>query len=272
MPEAARAWVEPLVAHRVALLRRALSRASSGPSDTPTPRSPRREWTRSCASASPARPARAMHHGEAAVEVGPRRGAARGRPRPSRATLVVDARGPEAAGSRRAGRASRSSWAWSFAWRSRSPRRGPCVMDAKVAPGGRLPLRVRAAPRRRPRPGRGHILLGHRSPRPGGTARTSPRLRARERALSLLGSSARRRASCPSPGRARCRAPGAPPLVAGYAGGFFHPVTGYSFPVAVRLASLVASLPPERALGAELAGASRGDTAPRPASPTCSTG
>ncbi len=46
--------------------------------------------------------------------------------------------------------------------------------------------------------------------------------------------------------------PEAPPLVAGYAGGFFHPVTGYSFPVAVRLASLLASLPPERALGPEL--------------------
>ena len=29
-------------------------------------------------------------------------------------------------------------------------------------------------------------------------------------------------------------------------------MTGYSFPVAVRLASLLASLPPERALGAEL--------------------
>ena len=42
------------------------------------------------------------------------------------------------------------------------------------------------------------------------------------------------------------------PLLAGYAGGFFHPVTGYSFPVAVRLASLLASLPPERALGPEL--------------------
>lgn len=42
------------------------------------------------------------------------------------------------------------------------------------------------------------------------------------------------------------------PLVAGYAGGFFHPVTGYSLPVAVRLASLLASLPPERALGPEL--------------------
>jgi lycopene beta-cyclase len=42
------------------------------------------------------------------------------------------------------------------------------------------------------------------------------------------------------------------PLVAGFAGGFFHPVTGYSFPVAVRLASLLASLPAERAFGPEL--------------------
>ena len=46
--------------------------------------------------------------------------------------------------------------------------------------------------------------------------------------------------------------PEATPLVAGYGGGFFHPVTGYSFPVAVRLASLLASLPPEQALGPEL--------------------
>lgn len=30
------------------------------------------------------------------------------------------------------------------------------------------------------------------------------------------------------------------PLVAGYAGGWFHPVTGYSFPIAVRLAMLIA--------------------------------
>jgi lycopene beta-cyclase len=34
------------------------------------------------------------------------------------------------------------------------------------------------------------------------------------------------------------------PLVAGYAGGFFHPTTGYSFPAAVRLAACVASSPP----------------------------
>jgi len=31
------------------------------------------------------------------------------------------------------------------------------------------------------------------------------------------------------------------PLVAGYAGGWFHPVTGYSFPIAARLAAFVAS-------------------------------
>jgi len=43
------------------------------------------------------------------------------------------------------------------------------------------------------------------------------------------------------------------PLTAGYQGGFFHPATGYSFPVAVRLACLIAELGPSRALGAELA-------------------
>ena len=34
------------------------------------------------------------------------------------------------------------------------------------------------------------------------------------------------------------------PLLAGYQGGWFHPVTGYSFPLAVRLASSVAGLAP----------------------------
>jgi lycopene beta-cyclase len=37
------------------------------------------------------------------------------------------------------------------------------------------------------------------------------------------------------------------PLVAGYAGGWFHPATGYSFPLAVRLALAVASVPAEQA-------------------------
>ncbi len=43
------------------------------------------------------------------------------------------------------------------------------------------------------------------------------------------------------------------PLVAGYAGGWFHPVTGYSFPIAARLAALVASLPAQQLFGSELA-------------------
>lgn len=36
-----------------------------------------------------------------------------------------------------------------------------------------------------------------------------------------------------------------PPLVAGYAGGFLHPATGYSFPVALRLARHIADRAPE---------------------------
>ncbi len=36
----------------------------------------------------------------------------------------------------------------------------------------------------------------------------------------------------------------AAPLRAGYGGGWFHPATGYSFPVAIRLAEVIASAPP----------------------------
>ncbi|MGZ3417037.1 MAG: lycopene beta-cyclase CrtY [Polyangiales bacterium] len=42
------------------------------------------------------------------------------------------------------------------------------------------------------------------------------------------------------------------PLVAGYGGGFFHPTTGYSFPVATRLAELVAKTPASDLFGAPL--------------------
>lgn len=41
------------------------------------------------------------------------------------------------------------------------------------------------------------------------------------------------------------------PLRAGYAGGFLHPTTGYSFPVAARLASFVAARPPEQLFGVD---------------------
>ena len=42
------------------------------------------------------------------------------------------------------------------------------------------------------------------------------------------------------------------PLRAGYAGGWFHPGTGYSFPIAARLAQWVADRSPERVYGGEL--------------------
>lgn len=45
----------------------------------------------------------------------------------------------------------------------------------------------------------------------------------------------------PLPMRHQPCARSGPPLVAGYQGGWFHPTTGYSFPVAARLAMLVAS-------------------------------
>jgi lycopene beta-cyclase len=40
---------------------------------------------------------------------------------------------------------------------------------------------------------------------------------------------------------------GGSPLVAGYAGGFFHPTTGYSLPVAARVAAIVGAHAPEHA-------------------------
>jgi lycopene beta-cyclase len=45
----------------------------------------------------------------------------------------------------------------------------------------------------------------------------------------------------------------ASPLRAGYAGGYFHPATGYSLPVALRLALHLAEHAPERAFGPEFA-------------------
>lgn len=60
----------------------------------------------------------------------------------------------------------------------------------------------------------------------------------------------------PMPWQAPAPQPTAP-LIAGYAGGWFHPVTGYSFPVAARLAALVASVPPDGLFGPELAALAR---------------
>lgn len=46
--------------------------------------------------------------------------------------------------------------------------------------------------------------------------------------------------------------PPSAPLRAGYQGGWFHPATGYSFPVAARLAAFIAARAPEDVCGADL--------------------
>jgi len=51
--------------------------------------------------------------------------------------------------------------------------------------------------------------------------------------------------------------PTSSPLIAGYGGGWFHPVTGYSFPIAARLASLIASVPADALFGPGLAALGR---------------
>ncbi len=57
----------------------------------------------------------------------------------------------------------------------------------------------------------------------------------------------------PMPWAGAFEAPQEGPLVAGYRGGWFHPGTGYSFPVALRLADFVASRPPTDLFGPDLA-------------------
>ncbi len=52
---------------------------------------------------------------------------------------------------------------------------------------------------------------------------------------------------CDGPAEAPSR-----PLRAGYQGGWFHPATGYSFPIAARLASFIAARRPSQVIGAEL--------------------
>ena len=53
----------------------------------------------------------------------------------------------------------------------------------------------------------------------------------------------------PLPWQGDCAPGHVGPLVAGYQGGWFHPVTGYSFPVALRLADYISRTPVERVFG-----------------------
>jgi lycopene beta-cyclase len=62
----------------------------------------------------------------------------------------------------------------------------------------------------------------------------------------------------PMPWAGRPEPPRHGPLVAGYGGGWFHPGTGYSFPVAARLADFIARRPPEALFGSQLIRFARG--------------
>jgi len=56
----------------------------------------------------------------------------------------------------------------------------------------------------------------------------------------------------PMPWSSEMTAPERSPLVAGYQGGFFHPATGYSLPIALRLACLIAAHAPSDVFGPAL--------------------
>lgn len=70
--------------------------------------------------------------------------------------------------------------------------------------------------------------------------------------LEVAGAVRREHGVLPLPMRAQVVRDYDGPLRAGYHGGWFHPTTGYSFPVAARLARHVASVAPEGVLGPEL--------------------
>jgi lycopene beta-cyclase len=77
---------------------------------------------------------------------------------------------------------------------------------------------------------------------------------ARERGLEPVAIVREEAGVLPMPWRASGEPrPSAGPLVAGYQGGWFHPATGYSLPIAARLAALVGEIPAERLFGRELA-------------------
>lgn len=75
---------------------------------------------------------------------------------------------------------------------------------------------------------------------------------ARDHGLRVRGVLRRERGVLPLPVALPLHAADASPVVAGYAGGLFHPTTGYSLPVALRFALLLAGAAPRAIPGAAL--------------------
>jgi lycopene beta-cyclase len=242
VPEAAREWTEPLVAHRWPAydvrfpgLERTLPHAYAS-----IPSSRLDAVVRERLDA----PGSALITGATAVAVGPRTVRLEDG-RTLEGTLVVDARGP-APSAASAGFQKFVGVELRLA-RPVAPTR-PVVMDATVpqADGFRFVYVLPLAPDR--------VLVEDtyfsdtdRLERE--TLRERALAYAREKGLSPFSVVREEEGVLPLPWAGPLPRAEGSPLVAGYAGGFFHPVTGYSFPVAVRLASLLASLPPEAALG-----------------------
>jgi lycopene beta-cyclase len=246
VPEAAREWTEPLVGHRwpaydvrfpglERTLRHAYASIPSGRLDAVV-----RERLDA--------PGCAVITGTAATAVGPREvrledGRTLG------GTLVVDARGPAKPAPASAGFQKFVGVELRLA-RPAAPAR-PVVMDATVpqVDGFRFVYVLPLAPDR---------VLVEDTYFSDGSRLDREAVRARARAyaeacgLAPFEVAREEEGVLPLPWSGPLPRPVEPPLAAGYGGGFFHPVTGYSFPVAVRLAALVAGLPPERALGPEL--------------------
>jgi lycopene beta-cyclase len=257
VPEEAREWVAPLVSHRWPAydvrfpgLERTLPHAyASIPSERLDAVVRERLDTPGCA----------VLTGAAAVEVGAH--AVRlADGRVLGGTLVVDARGPAGAETRSAGFQKFVGVELRLG-RPVAPAR-PVVMDATVPQEDGLRF-VYALPLE---PERVLVEDTYFSDDPR-LDRDAVRERAlswaREKGLSPFEIAREERGVLPLPWAGPLPRPLGPPLAAGYGGGFFHPVTGYSLPLAVRLASLVASLPPERVFGARLAAFARHHRAQR---------
>jgi lycopene beta-cyclase len=191
--------------------------------------------------------------GEPATEIGPDRVATR--TRSLTAEVVIDARGPHQVTTGRCG------WQTFVGQELRSPGHGLCrpiVMDATVEQGG---ARTKALRFMYVLPLADDRLLVEDT-----AFADSPYLDVEEGRRAIATYAAARGWSTAQVIREETgilplplelefdlAAPKRGPLVAGYAGGWFHPVTGYSFPIAARLAALIASLPARHLFGPALA-------------------
>ena len=248
VPEASRDWVEPLVAHRWPSydvrfpgLERTLRHAYA---TIPSARMDGVVRDRLAGA-----PGCEVITGRAAVAVGPRVVRLEDG-RALEGTLVVDARGPgrrETSG----GAGFQKFVGLELRVEGKAPPARPVVMDATVpqADGFRF---VYVLPLAEDRVLVEDTYFSDTDLLERETLRARVLGYAKEKGLSPFSVLREEEGVLPLPWAGPLPRPLDSPLLAGYAGGFFHPVTGYSFPVAVRLASLLASLPPERALGPEL--------------------